>query len=328
MCYWGIALALGPNINAPMDDAAVPEALAALEKAVELAPGATPGRAGVHPGADHALLGRAGRGPRSSSTWRTRTRCVTWPGSYPDDLDAVTLFGEALMDLSPWQYWTPDGQATEYTPEIVATLESVLARNPNHPGANHYYIHAVEASRTPERALPSARAAGDAGPRRRPPDPHALARLLAGRAVSRTPAGSTRRRSRWTRPRSGAASSGADQGSHGFYSLSYYPHNIHFLFAASQMQGRSELALTAARKLVGGHPGAGVPRRCRRSKTSARCRSSRWSASAGGRRSWPSRGRPTTSSTRPASGTGRAAWPTCARATSRAAAARARAGRR
>ena len=68
---------------------------------------------------------------------------------YPDDLDAVTLFAEALMDLTPWKYWTTDGQATEYTPEIVATLESVLARNPNHPGANHYYIHAVEASQTP-----------------------------------------------------------------------------------------------------------------------------------------------------------------------------------
>ena len=102
---------------------------------------------------------------------------------YPDDLDAVTLFAEALMDLSPWQYWTPDGLPTVYTPEIAAALESVLARNPKHPGANHYYIHAVEASRTPERALPARAPPRNAGARGRSPDPHALARLLARRAV-------------------------------------------------------------------------------------------------------------------------------------------------
>jgi hypothetical protein len=75
---------------------------------------------------------------------------------YPYDPDAATLFAEALMDLTPWNYWTKDGQPTEYTHEIVATLEAVLKRWPNQPGANHFYIHTVEASQSPERALPSA----------------------------------------------------------------------------------------------------------------------------------------------------------------------------
>ena len=155
MCYWGIALALGPNINAPMADAAVPEAYAALQKAQELAPGASTleqayiralaARYAPEPIADRTLLDQA-----YADAMRELSR------RYPDDLDAATLFAEALMDLTPWNFWTKDGKPTDYTDEIVATLESVLAHSPNHPGANHYYIHAVEASRSPERAIPSA----------------------------------------------------------------------------------------------------------------------------------------------------------------------------
>jgi tetratricopeptide (TPR) repeat protein len=248
MCYWGIALALGPNINAPMDAAAVPEALAALEKAVELAPAASPSdqafikalatRYSAEPDAGRVELDMAYANAMRDLAAR-----------YPDDLDAVTLFAEALMDLSPWQYWTPDGQPTAYTPEIAASLESVLARNPDHPGANHYYIHAVEASRTPERALPAARRletlVPGAGHLTHMPS-HVYWRVGqyrdAGRvneqAISVDEA--TLRR----------GVTGADQGSHGFYALAYYPHNVHFLFAASHMQGRGELTLASARKLV------------------------------------------------------------------------------
>jgi tetratricopeptide (TPR) repeat protein len=252
MCSWGIALALGPNINAPMDDTAVPEALAALEKAIALAPGASPAeQAYIHaltarysadPGADRVALDMA---------YADAMRAVAQ--QYPDDLDAVTLFAEALMDLSPWQYWTPDGQATEYTPEIVAALESVLARNPSHPGANHYYIHAVEASRTPERALPSARTletlVPGAGHLTHMPS-HVYWRV--GQYSDAGRVNETAIQVDEATFRRGVQ--GADQGTHGFYSLSYYPHNIHFLFAASQMQGRSELAMTAARKLVAAIP--------------------------------------------------------------------------
>ena len=248
MCYWGIALALGPNINAPMEASAVPEALAALEQAVALASAASPAeqayiqalttRYSAAPDADRVELDMA-----YANAMRALAR------QYPDDLDAVTLFGEALMDLSPWQYWTSDGQATEYTPEIVAALESVLARNPNHPGANHYYIHAVEASRTPERALPSARAletlVPGAGHLTHMPS-HVYWRV--GQYPDAGRVNETAIQVDEATFRRGVQ--GADQGTHAFYSLSYYPHNIHFLFAASQMQGRSELALVAARKLV------------------------------------------------------------------------------
>ena len=75
---------------------------------------------------------------------------------YPDDLDAATLYAESLMNLRPWQLWTAAGEPAEGTLEVVDVLERVLRRDPNHPGANHYFIHAVEASKNPERALPSA----------------------------------------------------------------------------------------------------------------------------------------------------------------------------
>src|SRR5262249_33289797 len=75
---------------------------------------------------------------------------------YPDDLDAATLYADSLMNIHPWQLWTKDGKPGEGTDEIVAVLESVLRRDPEHIGANHLYIHAVEASLQPERALPSA----------------------------------------------------------------------------------------------------------------------------------------------------------------------------
>jgi tetratricopeptide (TPR) repeat protein len=248
MCYWGIALALGPNINAPMDASAVPDALVALEKALQLAPVASAAEQAYI----HALTARYSSAPAADRTeldlaYANAMRELA--ARNPDDLDAVTLFGEALMDLSPWQYWTPDGKATEYTPEIVAVLESVLARSPNHPGANHYYIHAVEASKSPDRALPSARRletlVPGAGHLTHMPS-HAYWRVGqytdAGRVNEQAILvdEATFRR----------GVQGADQGSHAFYSLSYYPHNVHFLFAASHMQGRRELAMTAARKLV------------------------------------------------------------------------------
>src|SRR5947207_105358 len=75
---------------------------------------------------------------------------------YPDDLDAATLYAESIMNLKPWKYWTADGKPQEGTGNILQVLESVLERNPQHPGANHYYIHAVEASPEPEKALQSA----------------------------------------------------------------------------------------------------------------------------------------------------------------------------
>jgi tetratricopeptide (TPR) repeat protein len=248
MCYWGVALALGPNINAPMDAAAVPEALDALAKATDLIGGASP----VEQGLVTALAARYSADPdadRVQLDMAYANAMRDLAAQYPDDVDVLALFGEALMDLSPWQYWTPDGQATAYAPEIVATLESVLARDPNHPGANHYYIHAVEASRSPDRALPSANRletlVPGAGHLTHMPS-HVYWRVGQYRDAARV--NETAISVDEATLRRGVT--GADQGSHSFYALAYYPHNIHFLFAASHMHGRSEVALASARKLV------------------------------------------------------------------------------
>lgn len=155
MAYWGIGLALGPNINLPVSPEAEKAAFEAVQQALALAGGCTQHerdyiqalsvRYSVEPGADLVALDRK----YSEEMGRVADR-------YPDDLDAAVLHAEALMDLRPWQYWSAEGEPAEGTLRIVEILESVLRRNPDHPGANHYYIHAVEASRHPERALPSA----------------------------------------------------------------------------------------------------------------------------------------------------------------------------
>lgn len=246
MCYWGIAFVLGPNINAPRDNAAVPEAFAALQKALKLAPKAN----SVEQAYIQALAKRYAPKPvedRKPLDKAYANAMRELSQRYPEDLDAVTLFAEALMDLSPWNYWTKDGQPTTYTNEFVTTLESVIKRNPEHPGANHYYIHAVEASQAPEKALASAQRLETLVPGAghlvhmpahiywRVGRYHDAARINehAIRADETHIIGGTR-----------------DTNAHSFYALLYYPHNIHFLFAASQMEGRSKLALEAARKLV------------------------------------------------------------------------------
>ncbi|GAB4436736.1 MAG: hypothetical protein Fur0044_33730 [Anaerolineae bacterium] len=249
MCYWGIAYALGPNINAAMEDAAVPEAYAAVQQAQKLAAQASPveqayikalaQRYSAEPVEDRSALDKA-----YADAMRQVAR------QYFYDADAMTLFAEALMDLTPWNYWTKDGQPTEYTKEIVATLETALKINPNHAGANHFYIHAVEASLTPELALPSAERLEGAVPG-------------AGHLVH-MPAHIYWRTGRYHdayRINEDAVHSDErtvggkpDQGAHTLYSLLYYPHNIHFLMAAGQMEGRSQDAIAAARRVAADIP--------------------------------------------------------------------------
>lgn len=249
MCYWGIAYALGPNINAPMEGAAVPQAYAAIQKAQELAPRAS----AVEQALIAALAKRYAAEPvedRSSldKAYADAMRQVV--KQYPNDLDAAALFAEALMDLMPWNYWTKDGQPTEYTNEIVTTLESVIARNPDHAGANHFYIHAVEASQTPERAIPSAQHLEGAVPGAG----HLM--HMPAHAYWRTGRYADAYRVNITAVHSDEQIVGGkpDQGSHTLYSLLYYPHNIHFLMAAAQMQGRSQEAIAAARRVASDIP--------------------------------------------------------------------------
>ena len=154
MCPWGVALSYGPNINLPMDDAAAANAYEALERTLARREhGSQKEKALID-----ALATRYEADPPEDRShldlaYAEATRSVV--GRWPDDLEARTLLAEALMDLSPWQYWNADGTPGPNTEELLGHLEAVMAKNPDHPGANHLYIHAVEAV-DPERAVEEA----------------------------------------------------------------------------------------------------------------------------------------------------------------------------
>ena len=159
---------------------------------------------------------------------------------FPGDDDAATLYAEALMDLTPWTYWTAEGQQTEHTPRIIGALERVLARNPRHIGAMHYYIHATEASPNPERALPHA---------------DALAALAPGSGhLVHMPAHTYIRVGRYhDATLTNFAATTADKaflsvcrGTNGIYPLGYVPHNWHFAMMTAGLTGSSALAMQAA----------------------------------------------------------------------------------
>jgi tetratricopeptide (TPR) repeat protein len=239
-CFWGIALALGPNINAPMGPEAGRKAYAAAQEALARADGMAPleqdliravaVRYAAEPPEDRAALDLA----YANAMREVHAR-------HPEDTDVATLTAEALMDLTPWNYWTDDGKPREHTAELVALLEWVIEREPSHLGANHYYIHAIEKFE-PEKGIPSAdRLAGlslGAGHLVHMPS-HIYWRV--GRyadALSINQRASAADESFFATCRAGA-----------FYRAAYYPHNLHFLWAAASAEGQSELALQAARKL-------------------------------------------------------------------------------
>jgi len=241
MCYWGIALAYGPHVNAPMDAASGVAAYAAVQKARSLQSHATaPERAYIE-----ALAQRYESDPPADRV-RLDTSYSRAMGqvakTYPKDLDAAALYAESLMDLRPWNYWRPDGTPYPGTEEIVRQLERVISKNPNHPGACHYYIHAVEAV-NPKAAVPCA---------------ERLARLMPGEGhMIHMPAHIYIRVGRWNDAiRANQHAIHSDEvfieGQHpmGVYPLAYYPHNIHFLAFASTMAGRSAQAIEAADTLT------------------------------------------------------------------------------
>ncbi len=242
MCYWGVALALGPNINALMEADAVKPAVEAVAQAQKRAAKATAReqtyvaalavRYSDKPDADRAALDKA-----YADAMRELVK------AYPDDLDAATLFAESLMDLTPWAYWTKTGDRTAYTAEILAQLERVLAADPEHPGANHYYIHATEASGEPGKALASAKRLESLAP-------------AAGHLVH-MPA-HTYMRVGLYRDASAANAKGAhaDEAymawcrSGGFYVQVYYPHNLHFLWTSETFEGKAEASLATSKQLA------------------------------------------------------------------------------
>jgi tetratricopeptide (TPR) repeat protein len=242
MAWWGVALTLGPNYNLPVDLAREKMAYDAIQKAVALQNNASePERAYINALAfrysndanpDLHQLDVAYRG--------VMTKLVK---AYPDDLDANTLYAESMMNLNPWKLWTKDGKPNEDTEEILSVLEFVLRRDPNHLGANHYYIHAVEASPHPERALPSAarleKLAPAAGHLVHMPS-HIYARVGDHAASMHCNEMAAKADKNYI---------SANKAS-GVYPVMYYSHNLHFLAYAATMRGDFAAAQNAAARLV------------------------------------------------------------------------------
>lgn len=155
MAYWGMALSLGTNINTPVTPEKEKHAYELVQQALKLMPNTTDSEQAYIKAISTRYSNEAEPDQKQLSlNYKNAMKEVV--NKHPDDLDAATLYAESILDLNPWNQWTLDGQPNEGTMEAVSTLESVLKRDPNHIGANHYYIHAVEASNHPEWALPSA----------------------------------------------------------------------------------------------------------------------------------------------------------------------------
>lgn len=243
MAFWGIALALGRCINLDVDPPHEKAAYEAVQKALSLASGGTERERDYI----QALAKRYSSDPKVDlrkldAEYANAMRELS--KRYPDDLDAATLYAESLMDLHPWKLWSLDGRPTEGTEEILVVLESVLRRDPNHIGANHYYVHATEASPHPEWALASARRLETLAP-------------AAGHLVH-MPAHTYMRVGDYAATaHSNAAGADADRvylresGTTGsMYDMMYYCHNLHFLAASYGMAGNFAHAKQAADELA------------------------------------------------------------------------------
>ena len=243
MALWGIALAFGPCINLDVDPPHEQVAYEAVQKALLLAPSATEKERDYI----RALATRYSSDPnvdlrKLDLAYANAMRELS--KRYPDDLDAATLYAESLMDLHPWKLWSLDGHPTEGTAEILAVLESVLRRDPNHIGANHYYVHATEASPHPEWALASAQRLETLAP-------------AAGHLVH-MPAHTYMRVGDYAASaHSNAIGANADRvylresGTTGsMYDMMYFCHNLHFMSAAYSMAGNFARAKEAADELV------------------------------------------------------------------------------
>ena len=249
MAYWGIALALGPNLNLPMLPEVAPSAYRAIQRALAL-------KARVSPREQAYINALATRyrpqfeADRSTLDAAYVDAMAGLVQHYPDDLDAATLYAAAIMNTNPWDYWYNDGSPKPGTEQVIGILQSVIDRNPNHPGAHHYLIHTVEAVR-PELGEASADRLGQLMPG-------------AGHLVH-MPSHIYMRVGRYADSyRANELAIEADEGyitqcrSQGLYPLGYYPHNIHFLAWSAMFQGRSQAALDAARKVAGKFPSFGA----------------------------------------------------------------------
>jgi tetratricopeptide (TPR) repeat protein len=243
MCFWGVAYAVGPNINAPITEPAATEAYQAIEQAKKLATNVSERERGYIDALSKRYVAdpRAARPPLDAAYAAAMRDMVR---RFPDDLDAATLFAQSLMDTAPWNYWNLDGSPREFTNEVLGALESVLKRQPDHAGAIHMYIHAVEASPNPGRAEAYA---------------DKLGMLMPGAGhIVHMPAHIYLRTGRYrdasmVNQNAAKVDESYFQGNRApdnmTYDIGYYTHNIHFFVASASMEGRRADALKAAEDL-------------------------------------------------------------------------------
>lgn len=241
MAYWGWALVLGPNLNLPMRDEVGSQAYQAIQLAVENKQHVSQKERDMI----DALATRYSKDPKADRSALDGAYALAMQElheKYPLENDIATLYAAALMNLSPWYYWTPDGRPVGRTLDFMAALESVIDADPKHEGALHYYIHAVEAV-DPERGVEAADALRGQAPG-------------AGHLVH-MPSHIYMRVGRYAEAfEANILASAADEGyisqcqAQGIYALNYYPHNVHFVVWAATMQGRSKDALAASIKIA------------------------------------------------------------------------------
>ena len=245
MAYWGHALVLGPNINASMEAADEPKALELAKKAQSLAAKATPRERAYITAVAARYTGKSEDRNTANRAFSDAMRKMVQ--TFPTDLDARAIFAESLMNLRPWNYWTPDGMPYAETREVITQLEYILKRNQNHPGALHLWIHLWEPTDTPERAEAEA---------------DRLLPLMPGAGhIVHMPAHIYQRVGRYADViKANELAAKADEDyiaqcrAQGLYPLAYYPHNLHFIWMGATASGRGKLATESAKKLAGSVP--------------------------------------------------------------------------
>ena len=248
MCFWGEALATGPNINVTSKGKAImsPADRVAAHKAAQRAVSLKGNTTDVEKALIDAQAVRYDGSETSDREPLDRAYAEamkTVVARFPADDDAAAIYAEAWMNTMPWNYWSDNGEPKPATVEVIGSLERILARSPKHPLALHLYIHAVEASSTPGRAEKAA---------------DTLISLVPGSGhLVHMPAHTYWRIGRYhDASEANVKAAQVDEAyiaqcnAQGFYPAMYYPHNIHFLWAAASMEGRSAVALEAARKVA------------------------------------------------------------------------------
>lgn len=245
MAYWGHALVLGPNINAPMAPEDEPKAYELAQRAVALEARATPRERAYIAALAKRYTGKAEDRQTADRAYADAMRALV--SAYPTDNDARTLLAEALMDLRPWNYWTRDGLPYDETREVQQELGAVLAANRNHPGALHLWVHLWESTDTPERAEAEA---------------DRLLPLMPGAGhIVHMPAHIYQRVGRYEDVITvNIQAAKADEDyitqcrAQGIYPLAYYPHNLHFIWMGATAAGQGTLALDSAKRLAAAVP--------------------------------------------------------------------------